>query len=134
MARFYDELEYPPTTTLSGDEIFIIYKNGLSRTVIFDTVMTELVDPLIETKSIGDFSDITITAPQEDDILKYQSGEWINTSGNPFDQNLNTTNNVEFVNINYTGSMYKDSTELTPIVASDTAPADTSIFWIDTSS
>ena len=60
--------------------------------------------------------------------------EWTTDSSNPFDQDLNTTDNVEFVDLSYTGTFYKGETALTPIVASDTEPTDTTVFWIDTSS
>lgn len=33
---------------------------------------------------------------------------WVNFDDNLFDQDLNTTNNVEFVNINFTGGLYED--------------------------
>ncbi|KFZ25664.1 MAG: hypothetical protein KQ78_02137 [Candidatus Izimaplasma bacterium HR2] len=103
MARFYDETIYPLTATLNGDEIFLVYKSGSSKTVTLDTVLSELVDPFIETKSIGDLSDITISSVQEDDILQYQGGEWVNTGAsslpNPFDQDLNTTDTPSFTGI-----------------------------------
>ena len=39
----------------------------------------------------------------------------------------------EFKDLHLSGAVFKSGTELTPIVASDTEPTDTSIFWIDTS-
>jgi hypothetical protein len=52
--------------------------------------------------AINDLTDVTISSPSNGQVLKYNGTQWINgtdegQSGNPFDQELNTTDQVEFI-------------------------------------
>lgn len=52
--------------------------------------------------SLDDLTDVTLTSPTDGQILTFDNGssKWINSSGsNPFDQELNTTNDVVFNSI-----------------------------------
>ena len=51
---------------------------------------------------LTDLTDVTIISPSSGQVLKYNGSQWVNgtdegQSGNPFDQDLNTTDQVEFV-------------------------------------
>jgi len=51
---------------------------------------------------LNDLTDVTITSPTNGQVLKYNGSQWVNgtdagQTGNPFDQDLNTSNQVEFV-------------------------------------
>lgn len=81
MAKFYDSSIYLPAGTLVGNEIFTIFQSGQTRTTTFSQLMTDLVQPSIDSNvinSIGDITDVTITTPLDGHILKYQSGSWVN--------------------------------------------------------
>lgn len=78
MAKFYDSTTYPPAGTILGDEVFIIYQSGQSRTTNFDAVLESLIHPLIDNIFLDDIVDVTITNPTNDDILVYSDGEWVN--------------------------------------------------------
>ena len=79
MAKFYDSSVYPTAGTLFGDEVFIIYQGGESRTVDFDAVLSNLIHPLIDGLVLEDMVDVVITNPSNDDVLIYSDGDWINT-------------------------------------------------------
>ena len=59
----------------------------------------------ITAENIGDLSDVTITSVNDNDLLQYNStsGAWENVPvagiSNPFDQDLNTTDDVTFVEV-----------------------------------
>ena len=66
-------------------------------------------------------TDVTIASPANNQVLKYNGSAWVNSTiatGNPFDQSLNTTNNVRFVST--TASDFVLSGSGTPTVQSDT--------------
>jgi hypothetical protein len=51
---------------------------------------------------LTDLTDVTITSPSNGQVLKYNGSQWVNgtdagQTGNPFDQDLNTSDQVEFV-------------------------------------
>lgn len=66
-------------------------------------------------------TDVTLTSPTANQILKYNGTQWVNSapaSANPFDQSLNTTNDVDFNKVT-TGEVVLDGSG-TPTVQSDT--------------
>jgi hypothetical protein len=100
--------------------------------------------------TVEGLTDVTLTDIVDGQILIYSSGSWINgdMSGGSADLSdvaedilPSTTDTYDvgsdthrWEDFHYSGVIYKDGTALTPIVASDTPPTDTTIFWIDTSS
>jgi hypothetical protein len=51
---------------------------------------------------LNDLTDVTISSPTNGQVLKYNGSQWVNgtdagQTGNPFNQDLNTTDQVEFV-------------------------------------
>jgi hypothetical protein len=79
------------TTPLSADQI--LKYNGT------DWVNSSLPVASIE---LDDLTDVVISSPTNGQVLKYNGTEWVNgtdegQTGNPFDQDLNTTDQVEFV-------------------------------------
>ena len=79
MAKFYDSNAYPTAGTIIGNEVFIIYQSGQSRTTDFDAVLESLIHPLIDNLTLDDILDVSITSPVNKDILIYNNGEWINS-------------------------------------------------------
>lgn len=70
---------------------------------------------------LDNLTDVTITSPTAGQVLKYNGAEWVNgtdagQSGNPFDQSLNTTDNVVFATA--TADEYNLSGVGTPTVES----------------
>jgi hypothetical protein len=52
--------------------------------------------------TLNELTDVTISSPSNGQVLKYNGSQWVNgtdegQTGNPFDQDLNTTDQVEFV-------------------------------------
>lgn len=124
MEKFF---EYPPPSGLSeGEERIVLEKGGetysppisyISLRSLGDVDDTGLQDgdtliwsslnqvfemSAVVAPSIGDLGGVTLTSPIDGNILVYQTGEWVNSvpsSGNPFDQDLNTTNTPTFSRI-----------------------------------
>jgi hypothetical protein len=70
---------------------------------------------------LNDLGDVTIVTPQQGNTLKYNGAEWINetiVAGNPFDQDLNTFNQVTFNTT--TADQFVLAGSGTPTVSSDT--------------
>ena len=68
--------------------------------------------PTIPT-NLDSLSNVTITDAINGEVLKFNGTDWVNdtlTAGNPFDQDLNTSNSVEFTNIYLTGNITSDTT------------------------
>jgi hypothetical protein len=68
----------------------------------FFEVYSTLANTAPANAALNDLSDVTITSPSNGQVLKYNGTIWVNgtdagTTGNPFDQNLNTGNSVSFV-------------------------------------
>lgn len=80
MAKFYDEIAYPPVGELLGDEVFIIYQAGESRTTSLDSVVNFLIAPYIDSINIGDLNNVNITIPQNYEVLVYNGGNWVNST------------------------------------------------------
>jgi hypothetical protein len=73
--------------------------------------------------NLNALTDVTLTAPlQVNQVIKYNGTEWVNgtdnNTGNPFDQSLNTTNNVQFQSTKSADFVLSGSG--TPTVQSDT--------------
>jgi hypothetical protein len=71
--------------------------------------------------ALNDLTDVTLVNPSVNQILKYDGAQWINSSAppaNPFDQDLNTTNEVKFVKV--TAEEVDLSGSGTPTVYSET--------------
>ena len=72
---------------------------------------------------LNDLTDVTISSPTNGQVLKYNGTQWVNgtdagTTGNPFNQNLNTTDQVEFVAT--TADEYRLGGSGTPTLESET--------------
>lgn len=85
-----DNLTDVTITTPFGGQV--LYYNGSQW------VNTILATPAIQ---IDNLTDVTITAPTSGQVLKYNGTQWVNgidagQAGNAFNQNLNTTNDVQF--------------------------------------
>jgi hypothetical protein len=106
----------------SNGRLYIYYNDGTS---------TQWVQPTTPSygggaggggaTTIDELSDVTLTSPSAGQVLKYNGSGWVNSTiatGNPFDQSLNTTNNVRFVST--TASDFVLSGSGTPTVQSDT--------------
>jgi hypothetical protein len=68
--------------------------------------------PTIPT-NLDSLSNVTITDATNGEVLKFDGSNWVNdtpNSANPFDQDLNTSNSVEFANIYLTGNITSDTT------------------------
>ena len=77
------------STPLGGQ---VLYYNG-----------TQWVNYQLPTSAsqLDGLTDVTITSPTNGQVLKYNGTQWVNgtdagQTGNPFNQNLNTTNDVQF--------------------------------------
>jgi hypothetical protein len=72
--------------------------------------------------NLDGLTDVTINTPTNGQVLKYNGTEWVNgtdnNTGNPFDQSLNTTNNVQFQSAKAADFVLSGSG--TPTVQSDT--------------
>lgn len=73
--------------------------------------------------ALDDLTDVTITSPANGQVLKYNGSQWVNgtdegQTGNPFDQDLNTTDQVEFVST--TADEYNLGGSGTPTLESET--------------
>jgi len=73
--------------------------------------------------TLDDLTDVTITSPSNGQVLKYNGSQWVNgtdegQSGNPFDQDLNTIDQVAFVST--TANQYNLSGSGTPTLESET--------------
>ena len=79
MAKFYDEIAYESTHTLTGDEVFVIYQDQLTKTATVDLIGTELVSPLVDVMTLGGLLDVVLgTNIPDDSTLIYSSGTWRN--------------------------------------------------------
>ena len=58
MAKFYDTETYELTHILTGDEVFIIYQDEVSKTSDTDMIGIDLVSPLVDNLDIFDFSNV----------------------------------------------------------------------------
>jgi hypothetical protein len=70
------------------------------------------------TTSLSGLTDVTLTTPTSGQVLKYNGSKWINGTSNPFDQNLNKTDQVDFVTT--TADEFILGGSGTPTVHSDT--------------
>ena len=71
--------------------------------------------------NLDGLTDVTLTSPTNNQVLKYNGTDWVNSTiatGNPFDQTLNTTNNVQFQSAKAADFVLSGSG--TPTVQSDT--------------
>jgi hypothetical protein len=77
MARFYDSIYYPLTTTLDGFEIFTIYKNNVTNTTTIQAVWDAV------SISLDDVSDVSVLGATDGQVLMYNdtSGDWESVSG-----------------------------------------------------
>ena len=80
MAKFFDSSTFPISGALLGDEVFIIYQVDQSRTTNIDTVLNDIIRPLVVDVSLTGLSDTNITSPLNGDVLVYNSisGYWEN--------------------------------------------------------
>lgn len=79
-------LKYDGTKWVNGDEstgttvsVTQIQSTGTKiATITVDSVDTDLYSPAQEAIAIDDLTDVSITSPTNDQVLKYSNGEWIN--------------------------------------------------------
>jgi len=70
------------------------------------------ITPIVQAIFLNDLEDVTIATPSDGEFLRYNStsANWTNViftgaTGNPFNQDLNTTDNVIFNNITANGNL-----------------------------
>jgi hypothetical protein len=89
------------STTITGienDDILIYDNNNLATTSAITTYVADQISQISLTTALSDLTDVTVSAPSENNILQYNGTIWENREGLTLDGNAVINGNVNILN------------------------------------